>query len=104
MINGIIVSAFSQIRETSEEKEDDKENICFICSTERKEFAKKKIDFKEHKEKEHRLGNYIKYFIYLINQCESDLSFADFQNLIAFENQNIGIFPFKNSRSLNSKN
>ena len=45
MINGVIVSTFSQIRETSSQKEEDIEERCFICNKEKKILKRKKLIF-----------------------------------------------------------
>ena len=73
MINGVIVSTFSQIRETSSQKEEDIEEKCFICNKEKKEFEKRKIDFNNHCETEHNLYNYIMFFVMLKRIEEKDL-------------------------------
>ena len=73
MINGVIVSTFSQIRETSSQKEEDIEEKCFICNKEKKDFEKRKIDFNEHCETEHNLYNYIMFFVMLKRIEEKDL-------------------------------
>lgn len=51
MINGVIVFTFSQIREMSQQKEDDINNKCFIYNIERKIFEKKKKIFLNIKKK-----------------------------------------------------
>ena len=73
MINGVIVSTFSQIRETSSQKEEDIEERCFICNKEKKDFEKKKIDFAKHCETEHNLYDYIMFFVMLKRIEEKDL-------------------------------
>ena len=93
MINGVIVSTFSQIRETSSQKEEDIEERCFICNKEKKDFEKKKIDFNDHCESEHNLYNYIMFFVMLKRIEEKDLD--SYQSYIneKLDEKDIVFFP-----------
>lgn len=95
MVNGIIVSTFSQLREENNKKEDDINNKCFLCSIDRLEFEKRKISFKDHVENEHSIYTYIKYLIWIkmlnIKDLDGDQSFI--RNCIK-ENE-VSCFPIK---------
>ena len=100
MINGVIVSTFSQIREESNQKEEDINNKCFICNIERIEFEKKKIDFMEHQKYEHNLKHYIKFFVFVKRINEKDLD-ADQSFIIeCLKNNDIKCFPVNCSKSV----
>ena len=100
MINGVIVSTFSQIRESGQQKTDDINNKCFICNIERKIFEKKKIDFIKHQEEEHNLIHYIMFFIYLKRICEKDLD-ADQSFIVqCLKEHDNRCFPLKQSKSI----
>ncbi len=100
MINGVIVSTFSQIREESNEKEEDIKNKCFICNIDRLDFEKKKIDFFEHQKFEHNLKHYIKFFVYVKRINEKDLD-ADQSFIVScLKDRNIQCFPVKCCRSM----
>ena len=100
MINGVIVSTFSQIRENSQNKDDDINNYCFICNIERKIFEKKKIDFKKHQDEEHNLEHYIMFFIYVKRINPKDLD-ADQSFIVQCLNEKQNTcFPLKMSKSI----
>ena len=58
----IIVEAFAELRNQNYQRENDKNNICFICQISRDECLYKSLDFKEHIEKKHNMWNYV-YFL-----------------------------------------
>jgi hypothetical protein len=100
MINGVIVSTFSQIREESNNKEEDRTNKCFICSIDRVEFEKKKIAFKDHLKYEHNSKTYIKFLVFLKMFDEKDLD-ADQTHIIeCLKERDIGCFPVLKSISI----
>ena len=100
MINGVIVSTFSQIREMSQQKEDDINNKCFICNIERKIFEKKKKDFLKHQEEEHNLTHYIMFFIYVLRISEKDLDADQTFIVDCLNNKDNRCFPLKMTRSI----
>ena len=93
MINGVIVSTFSEIREESNFKEDDQNNKCFICNIDRLIFERLKIKFEDHLKSEHNVKTYIRFLIgvKLINEKDMD---AD-QSFISgcLKNNEIKMFP-----------
>ena len=93
MINGVIVSTFSQIRETSSQKEEDIEERCFICNKEKKDFEKKKIDFSNHCETEHNLYDYIMFFVMLKRIEEKDLDSDQTYINEKLDEKDIAFFP-----------
>ena len=100
MINGVIVTTFSQIREESNEKEEDQQNRCYICNIDRIEFQKNKIDFADHQKYEHNINNYIKFFVYLSFIDEKDMD-AD-QSFIndCIKEKDIKFFPVNCCKSI----
>jgi hypothetical protein len=100
MINGVIVSTFSQIREESQEKEEDIMNKCFICNIDRVEFEKRKIAFTYHLKHEHNTKTYIRFLIYLKLCSEKDLD-ADQSFIInCIKEREISCFPVLRSSSV----
>jgi len=100
MINGVIVSTFSQIREESQEKDDDINNNCFICSINRVEFEKRNIPFVKHLSAEHNSRNYIKFLVNLKLSCEKDLDSDQFYIIKCVKNNDVACFPVSKSLSL----
>ena len=100
ILNGVIVTTFSQIREESSKKEEDQKNRCFICNINRIEFQKNKIDFTEHQKFEHNTNNYIKFFIFLWHINEKDMD-AD-QSFIneCIKERDIKFFPVNCAKSI----
>ena len=100
MMNGLIVTTFSQMREDSNQKEEDQKNRCFICNINRIEFQKKKIDFADHQKNEHNINDYIKFFIFLWHINEKDMdSDQSFINQCIRE-KDIKFFPIYCSKSI----
>lgn len=100
MINGVIVSTFSQIREESAAKEEDIKNKCFICSLDRLDFEKRKINYEEHCKVEHNTVTYIKYLVgvKLINAKDLD---ADQSYIMScLKERDIACFPVFRSSSV----
>ena len=97
MLNGVIITTFSQIREESSKKEEDQKNRCFICNINRIEFQKNKIDFIENM---NIIQNYIKFFIFLWHINEKDMD-AD-QSFIneCIKEKDIKFFPVNCAKSI----
>lgn len=100
MINGVIVTTFSQIREESVTKEEDISNRCFICSLDKLEFEKRKINFNEHVELEHNTENYIKYLVYVKSINPKDLDADQSYVVQCLKNKDIAFFPVFRSFSI----
>ena len=100
IVNSIIVNTFTQIREDSNQKEEDEKNRCFICNISRIEFQKNKIDIGYHRKYEHNTNNYIKFFVFLWNIDEKDMD-AD-QSFIndCIKEKDIKFFPINCSKSI----
>ena len=62
---GLIADAFGELREVAWMKENDKNNICFICQIDSDTCAIKGIDFEEHVQNKHQLWNYVYFLSYL---------------------------------------
>lgn len=100
MINGIIISTFSTLREEDEKKENDKLNKCFICSLSRIQFEKYKINFEFHTQKEHNFHNYIKYLIILKLTPEREQNADQSYIYKCLKSEDIAFFPLFKAKSL----
>jgi len=100
MINGVIVTAFSAIREDSDKRKYEKNNKCYICSIDRLEFEKKNINFIDHITKDHNISNYIHYIIYLKNKSYYDLDYHEYDIMNRINKRNISLFPVKRAKCL----
>lgn len=94
------MSTFSAIREESEQKSDDEENRCFICSIDKAEFGKRKISFETHVKKEHNVKQYINFIINLRLTPNKDLDANQGYIKECIENRDINVFPIYQSKVL----
>ena len=103
MINGVIVSIFSEIREKTNFKESDQNNKCFICNIDRAIFERFKIKFEDHKKFEHNIKTYIRFLVGLKLISEKDLD-ADQSFIIScIKKDEIKVFPVGVSSSTGAK-
>ena len=102
-LNGMIITAFSQIREDKKNKEEDIEKKCFICSLDKIEFEKKQIMYDYHLNYEHNFKDYLKFFILYKNTSKKEMN-ADQSCVIDCINvKNISCFPINKCISLGFK-
>ncbi len=100
IINGIIVDTFQALRENANETEEEKSNVCFICSLHRSDFEIKGIDFEYHTNMEHKIENYFNYLLKVQRTDEHDLNSIDFQVFNSIKQHKIEFFPIKKAKSL----
>ena len=95
MINGVIISTFSELRQIKDNKDYIIENVCLICGRDKSCFEDKQISFKTHCSKIHNIYSYMKYFIILNkNKSTNDLSFYERQiSEELVNNRYTSIFP-----------
>ena len=65
LIFGIIVDSFAAFRGSTDDSENDKKNICFICQLTRDDAINKNIDFDKHVREVHDMWNYVYFLTYL---------------------------------------
>ena len=90
----LITDAFSEMRELAWKKENDKDNVCFICDLNKSDCVVQKIEFKRHI-KEHSKWKYINFISKII--LEENVEFTKEQYYIwnLMEKKNIDWFPNK---------
>jgi hypothetical protein len=71
---GIIVDAFTDLRDLKNLFENDLNNICFICQLTRSKSSSKAIDFDEHITTKHSIWNYVDFIIYLYVNNPNDFN------------------------------
>lgn len=104
MINGIIVTTFSQLREESEKKLEDIENRCYICSIDKSEFEKRKISFERHIRNEHNVKDYINFILFLKLTDNKDLDANQGQIKEQINDRDINVFPIFRSKAIGEGN
>jgi hypothetical protein len=103
MINGVIVSTFSQIREDSTTKAEDINNKCYICSISRGDFEKSQISFDKHIKTDHNHITYIQFLIFLKFFNEKDMDSDQSYIISCIKNKDIGCFPIGRALSLKTE-
>ena len=102
IINGVIVDTFLELREKSNEENETKLNICYICSLHRTLFEKRGIDFEYHKDHEHNIMNYFDYIYKIEMTDESDLNSLDYQVRQSIKTKRTDFFPINTCVSFSS--
>ena len=93
MINGVMVTTFGQIREDSCNRDDDMNNICFICSIPRYEIEKQGISFEHHIKKEHSVKTYVRYLLSLYLMDSNDMDQDQYYVYNCLEKNGVEFFP-----------
>jgi hypothetical protein len=65
VIAGIIIDTFSDLRDELNKKNNDSNNICYICGINRWRLEQKGVDFDEHIEDDHSMWKYLFFIIKL---------------------------------------
>ena len=68
MINGIIITTFSQIREENDKRTEELEDKCYICGKTKVEFKEAKLSFKYHVNEEHNYYTYLRFLLQIKGQ------------------------------------
>jgi hypothetical protein len=71
---GIIVDAFTDLRDQRNTFDNDSQNICFICQMSRDRATAKAIDFSKHNKKTHNVWKYVDFMIYLFINNPNDFN------------------------------
>lgn len=95
MVNGIIISTFSNLRQKKEAIDQEKNNSCFICSIKNVIFEKNKQKFRDHVLFDHNTKNYLKFFIKIYFMKEKNLNNDQSFILKCLKKRNIKIFPIR---------
>jgi inositol 1,4,5-triphosphate receptor type 1/inositol 1,4,5-triphosphate receptor type 3 len=72
IVSGLMLDAFSSLREEADALESDKKNKCYICDISRESLEKQGFDFDDHTRNKHFLWNYIFYIYVLERKDETD--------------------------------
>ena len=65
IFTGIIVGAFADLRDKTNNNEKDRKNVCYICQLDRDGALRENIDFDIHVKKDHFIWNYLYFLAYL---------------------------------------
>ena len=95
IFTGIIVGAFAELRDETNQNENDKNNVCYICQLTRDDCLKQNIDFESHVKTEHFVWNYLYFLTYL--HINDPNNFNSIENYVweKLEEQDITWIPIK---------
>jgi len=65
VVFGIILDTFGELRDEKTAIEEDIKNICFVCGISANTFQQKALGHRHHLKKDHKLWNYLYFFVYL---------------------------------------
>ena len=94
---GIIVDTFAELRDENSLKENDKNNICFICQLSRDACLTRNIDFNKHVTNEHFIWNYVYFLTYLHISNPNDFNRLENSVWSKLEEQDFGWLPIETS-------
>jgi hypothetical protein len=75
---GIIVDAFTDLRDKTNAIEEDKKNICYICQLSRDNSLNKNIKFDEHVRKVHYPWDYVYFITHLLLNDPNDFNRTEY--------------------------
>ena len=91
---GLIADAFGELREVAWAKENDKNNICFICQIDSDTCGIKGIDYEEHVKETHNLWYYVYFLCYLYMKDENEYNIMEHKIMTSINELNISWIPF----------
>jgi len=74
---GIIVDTFTEFRDESNQKDEDKRNKCIMCNRDRYNNIKPGEDFDQHRTLDHHVFNYVYFVCYLLRKNPQEYSRAE---------------------------
>ena len=92
---GIIVDTFAELRDENTNRDNDKQNICFICQISRDACLTKNIDFNTHVNNEHFIWNYVYFLTYLHVNNPNDFNRLENSVWERLEEQDFGWIPIE---------
>ena len=90
----LITEAFSEMGNLAWKKENDKENVCFICNLSKSDCHEQNINYKRHI-KDHLKWKYINFICKLALEESVELSKEEFYIKTLIKNRSIDWFPKK---------
>ena len=100
MVTGIIIDTFANMRQANKDIEQDKKNICFICSKPRELFERYQQDFSSHIQRDHHMWAYMYYSLYLEEKKRTDRTRLEAYLVEQIEKKSLLWFPIGQSLSL----
>lgn len=99
IIFGIIISTFGTLRSEQSMKDDDRNNICFMCHLNRSEFEKYKRSFRQH-QLEHDKWKYVFFLHMMRKKTYKDCDALENYLKDRIEKKSVDWMPLGQSKSL----
>ncbi len=93
MVNGVIINSFGAKREEEEQKDEDNRNKCFMCSVDRKDFQKIRVNFEKHVKESHNIKHYIEFLMNIMFKETADLEDDEIYIKEQIMDGSISVFP-----------
>ena len=103
LVFGILLGAFSTLRNKEQKHMADKKNHCFICHVNKNTLEKNRQNFNEHRTKIHNLWNYVDYMITLKFSNVHDLNAINSYASHKIGNNDISWLPTYKDLKMNQK-
>ena len=105
LVFGIILGAFSTLRNEEQKHLNDRKNHCFICHVNKNTLEKNRQNFNEHRSKIHNLWNYVDYMITLKFSDVHELNAINSYANNKIENNDISWLPtYKDLKNIEKTN
>ena len=93
LVFGIIIGSFDELRHRNQKNNNDMENYCLICNSNRLLLEKMRINFDDHINNYHNCWNYIEYMISLKLKDIQDLNASNQYVRAKIERNDISFLP-----------
>jgi len=93
VVFGIILDTFGALRDEKNEVEEEMRNKCFVCGIGANTFQQKALGFTHHIKHDHKLWNYLYFFIYLELKDKDEFTAAEEYVYEKRQNGDIAYFP-----------
>eukprot|EP00451_Oxyrrhis_marina_P030723 CAMPEP_0204380652 /NCGR_PEP_ID=MMETSP0469-20131031/53542_1 /ASSEMBLY_ACC=CAM_ASM_000384 /TAXON_ID=2969 /ORGANISM="Oxyrrhis marina" /LENGTH=407 /DNA_ID=CAMNT_0051372325 /DNA_START=94 /DNA_END=1317 /DNA_ORIENTATION=+ len=74
IISGIIIDTFADMRASQQEKQEDMDNLCFICSQNRSDLERESVKFATHISQDHFMWVYARFLLYIEEEDDTLLT------------------------------
>ena len=92
LVGGIMIDAFSELSESYDSREEDKQGFCYICSMSRPNIEKTGVTFNNHIKK-HWIWNYAFYIYCLENKDATDYTGIEYVIINQLQSEEVMWFP-----------
>lgn len=105
ILAGLIIDAFTRMREENDSIENDIRSQCFICSIQREEFGHNGISYDHHIKQEHNMWKYVWFSIYIDEKDPNTMSGTEHYAYQMMQDKQsfVKLIPIKRSLSLERK-